>query len=142
MICVSTFSGKKADRTVWEEKFLAKANVKGYKKILLGKEIAPIDEEDFDENTPEGREKKRRRDANEAAYTDLVLSIDGSSASGRVAFNLVRLSKLKTHLDGDARMAWSRLLNKYATKSAPSLLALKKEFTNSRLASRRPNNPA
>ena len=54
-IRVIAFNGKQVDWIVWEEKFLAKANIKGYKKILLGKEIAPIDEEDFDENTPEGR---------------------------------------------------------------------------------------
>ena len=110
--------------------------MKGYKSVLLGKEIAPKDDEEFDENTPQGKEKKRLREANESAFTDLILSIDGTSANGRVAFNLIRLSKTKDRVDGDARMAWMRLQNKYATKSAPSLIALKKEFTNSRLESR------
>ena len=108
--------------------------MKGYKKVLLGKEITPTDDdEEVNTNTPAGREKQRLREANEMAYTDLVLSINGESASGRVAFNLVRLSKTKEHTEGDARLAWAKLKNKYATKSAPSLLALKKELTNSHL---------
>ena len=45
-IRVIAFSGKQIDWTVWEEKFLAKANLKGYKKILLGNEIAPKDGDD------------------------------------------------------------------------------------------------
>ena len=136
-IRVIAFSGKQADWTVWEEKFLAKANIRGYKKLLLGTEIAPKDGDEYDETTAIGLENKRMREANEAAYTDLILSIDGTNASGRVAFNLVRLSKNIDHADGDAKMAWARLRNKYATKSAPSLMALKKEFTNSRLTNRK-----
>ena len=133
-IRVIAFSGKQVDWTVWEEKFMAKANSKGYRKVLLGTQIVPKDDDNFDETTAEGKILKKARDANELAYTDLILSIDGSTANGRVAFNLVRLSKTKDLTYGDARMAWSRLQNKFATKSAPSLMALKKEFTNSRLS--------
>ena len=98
VIWVIAFNGKQVNWTMWEEKFLAKANIKGYRKILLGKEIALNDEEDCDENTLEGREKKRLHDANTAAYKDLVLSIDESSTSGCVVFNLVHLSKTKPTL--------------------------------------------
>ena len=35
------FSGKQEEWSVWEAKFLAKANRKGFKKVLLGKKIAP-----------------------------------------------------------------------------------------------------
>jgi hypothetical protein len=136
-IRVIAFSGKPVDWTVWEAKFLAKANVKGYKKILTGEEISPKDDEEFDESTAEGREKKRLQKANESAYTDLILSVDGTNVNGRVAFNLIRLSVTIDRAEGDARMAWMRLRNKYAMKSAPSLMALKKEFANSRLANRR-----
>ena len=44
-IRIIAFSGKHVDWTVWEEKFLAKANMKGYKKVLLGKEITPTDDD-------------------------------------------------------------------------------------------------
>lgn len=136
-IRVIVFNGKQQDWPVWEAKFLARAKKKGYKNLLVGSDIAPPDGEIIDERTEEGREKKRLREMNEAAYEDLILSIDGSTASSRVAFNLVRLAKTRDLADGDAKLAWARLQNKYATKSAPSLLALKKEFTNSKLASKR-----
>ena len=136
-IRVIVFSGKQQDWTMWEEKFLARANKKGYKKLLVGSETAPKDGEVWDERTVEGKEKKRLRAANEAAYEDLILSIDGTHPSGRVAFNLVRLAKTRDFADGDAKLAWARLQNKYATKSAPSLMALKKEFTNSRLTNKK-----
>ena len=123
-IRVIVFSGKQQDWTMWEEKFLARANKKGYKKLLVGSETAPKDGEVWDERTVEGKEKKRLRAANEAAYEDLILSIDGTHPSGRVAFNLVRLAKTRDFADGDAKLAWARLQNKYATKSAPSLMAL------------------
>ena len=114
-IRVIVFSGKQQDWTVWEEKFLARANKKGYKKLLVGSEVAPEDGETLDENTEDGKSKKHLREANEAAYEDLILSIDGSQPSGRVAFNLVRLAKTEKLKDGDAKLAWSRLQNKYAT---------------------------
>lgn len=38
-IKVIPFSGKAVDWPVWSEKFLARARRKGYKNILLGKEV-------------------------------------------------------------------------------------------------------
>ena len=71
------------------------------------------------------------------AYEELLLSIDGTKSSGRVAFNIVKLAKTDDLPEGDAALAWKRLVNKYATKSAPSLMALKSEFTNSKLKSKK-----
>ena len=132
-IRVITFSGKREEWSVWEAKFLAKANRKGFKKVLLGKEKAPADSVSVDESTAAGKELQKVREANETAYEELLLSIDGTSKVGRVAFNLVKLSKTKDLIEGDARLAWAKLKNKYATKSAPSLLKLKREFVNSKL---------
>ena len=42
-IKVITFSGKKKDWDAWEEKFLAKARRRGYKRILLGEAKIPND---------------------------------------------------------------------------------------------------
>ena len=42
-IKVIPFSGKAVDWPVWSEKFLARTRRKGYKKILLGKEVVPDD---------------------------------------------------------------------------------------------------
>jgi hypothetical protein len=65
---------------------------------------------------------------NELAYTELILSIDDKTSSGKVAFNLVKGCKNKDYADGNANMAWERLKNKFEPSSAPSLVKLEKQF--------------
>ena len=72
---------------------------------------------------------------NELGYEDLILSIDRKSAAGKVAFNLVKNCKTTEYPEGKCKQAWDRLVNKYAPKTAPSYIELKKTFTNSSLAS-------
>jgi hypothetical protein len=43
---------------------------------------------------------------NELAYTELILSIDDKTSSGKVKFNLVKGFKNKDYADGNASMAW------------------------------------
>jgi len=132
-IRVITFDGKKTNWNVWEEKFLARARRKGFKSLLLGKEIPPNDDEDYDESTKEGQKKAKLKDKNITAYEELILSIDGTTKQGKVAFNLVKGAKTKNLSEGNAHLAWTRLTSKYAAKNAPTLLKLKREFTNSKL---------
>ena len=125
MVKISPFSGKQSDWNVWKEKFMARARRKGYKDVLLGKVDVPAE----DKNITEISELAARR-ANNTAYEDLLLLIDGEQASGRVAFNIVRGAKTSDLTDGDAALAWKRLSDKYEPKSAPSRLALKNEFNS------------
>ena len=60
---------------MWEEKFLARAKRKGYKNVLLGKEVAPKDSVVIDNSTSAGKEAMRKRDANKLAFEELILSI-------------------------------------------------------------------
>ena len=53
---IITFSGKRVEWPLWSEKFLARANRKGYKGILLGIDIVPDDNEDISIETD--KEKK------------------------------------------------------------------------------------
>jgi hypothetical protein len=46
---------------------------------------------------------------NELAYTELILSIDDKTSSGKVAFNLLKVCKNKDYADGNASMARERL---------------------------------
>ena len=110
---------------------MARAKRKGYKDILLGKTDAPRDGDNFDVSTDAGKELQRRRDANELGYEELILSIDGRSKAGKVAFSMVKGCKDSNFCDGNAKLAWSRLSKKYASKNTVSLLKLKREFTNS-----------
>jgi hypothetical protein len=52
----------------------------------LGKVLIPKSSEVFDEKTDEGKRMLRIIDLNEMAFTSLVLSIDVSSSSGKIAF--------------------------------------------------------
>ena len=132
-IRVISFNGKQAEWAVWETKFLAKANRRGFKKVLLGIDKVPKDSEEIDLSDDEGKKKQSLREANERLYEELLLSIDGNEKTARVAFNLVKLAKTKDLADGDASLAWKRLKEKYATKSTQTLLRLKKKFVNSKL---------
>jgi hypothetical protein len=65
---------------------------------------------------------------NELAYTELILSIDDKTSTGKAAFNLVKGCKNKDYADGNSSIAWVRLKNKFEPSSAPSLVKLEKQF--------------
>ena len=128
-IRVLSFSGKQAEWAIWSEKFLARARRKGYRSILLGNEQLPSDSEDVSKD----KKKQKLRNLNELAYEDLILSIDGSSDSGRVAFQIVRNCKTDELKEGDSSLAWKKLSDKFEPKIAPNRLKLKNEFYTSKL---------
>ena len=92
-IRILPFNGKQENWSIWEEKFLARAKRKGYKNILLAKEVAPKDSVMIDTSTSAGKEQMRQRDANELAFEELILSIEGKSKAGRVAFALSKAAR-------------------------------------------------
>jgi hypothetical protein len=139
-IRVLTFSGKKIDFPVWSEKFLAKARRRGYKNILEGADTIPKESTVLVVTTDEGKKDSAIRDANILAYEELILSVDGTKKTGRVAFQIIKGCKTTANPSGNATMAWKRLNDKYLAKTAPSLLKLKREFTKSKL-SKKENDP-
>jgi hypothetical protein len=132
---VLSFNGKQTDWAVWSEKFQARAQRKCYRNVLLGKETVLSDNEDVSKD----KAKQKLRTLNELAYEDMILSIDGGSDSGRVAFQIVRNSKTSDLNDGDAALAWKRLNDKFEPKIAPNRLKLKNEFYSSKLKNK--DNP-
>ena len=125
------FSGKKKDWTSWEEKYLAKSKRYGYKSLLLGRETIPKSTDILDPVQDE--DKIKIRELNDDAYSDLVLSIDTTTSAGKVAFSYVRGSKSTDYQDGNAEFAFTRLQNKYAPKSAPSLNKINRLFYQAKL---------
>ena len=125
------FSGKKKDWITWEEKHLAKSKRYGYKDLLMGKLTIPKSTEILDSVTDADRIKIK--DLNEDAYSDLVLSIDTTTSAGKVAFSYVRGTKSPDYEDGNAAIAFKRLTNKYAPKTAPSLAKINREFYQAKL---------
>ena len=71
----------------------------------------------------------------ELAFEDLILSINNSSSVGKAAFGLVKNAKSEDFLKGNCKVAWDRLVSKYALHTASSLLKLKSKFHNCKLDS-------
>jgi hypothetical protein len=132
-IQVLSFSGSKDDWPTWSEKFLAKAKRSGIKDVLLEKVLIPKTSEVFYEKKDEGRRMMKVIDLNEMAFTKLVLSIDVSSSSGKIAFRIVTSCKTKDYEDGHAGLAWKKLKKKYDTVSAPSLVKAERLFRECKL---------
>ena len=135
-IRVIEFSGRTTDWEGWSEKFLARAKRKGYKKLLVGKETVPNVSTYTDaEGKSDATSKKivKFEDANEEAFEDVIFSVKHTMKQGKVAFSLVKNCKTSDYPEGNCKLAWDRLVAKYAPKTAPSLLKLKKQFANSKL---------
>ena len=132
---VIIFSGKKVEWPLWSEKFLARANRKGYKGILVGTDTVPDDNEDITLETDKEirKSKLELRRLNEEAYEDLVLAVDGKTDVGRLVFSLIKGSKSENFAGGSAREAWKRILNKFEPKKAPNRLQKKKKIQGLKL---------
>jgi hypothetical protein len=92
---VLNFTGKKEEWSTWSEKFLTKGRGLGIKDILLDKVIIPNTNEEVNEKTDEGKSKLKISDSNELDYTELILSIDVRTSSGKLALNMVKGCKNK-----------------------------------------------
>ena len=148
-IHIIEFLELKSDWDGWSEKFLAKAEHKGYRKLLLGKknikgfDVIPTESEydtaltkATDEQTEEDKNIIQLAKLNRMAYMDLILSIDHKMPKGKVVFRSVKNSKSSKYPEGNYKIAWDRLVQEYSPKSTPSLLKLKKKFENARLEDR------
>lgn len=137
-IKVIEFTGKDKDWKIWSKKFLAQANRKGYKKLLTGAEVIPTESEytaAAGGSTDAEKLTVKLWQLNELAFEEILLSINGQTKQGKIAFNLVDNCSTAEQPEGNCKIAWERLVHKYAPKTAPSYIQLKKDFANSKLAS-------
>ena len=67
-IRVISFNAKQSEWTFQETKFLAKANCRGFKKVLLGIDRVPKDSEEIDPSDDKGKKKQSLREANKRLY--------------------------------------------------------------------------
>jgi hypothetical protein len=95
-IRVIPFYGKVDEWPIWSERFFDKSRRFGFKDLLLGKLSIPMLDEKFDEGTESGKKKSIAIELNEIAYTEVILSIDVKTSSGKVAFNLIKAVRAKT----------------------------------------------
>ena len=115
-IRIIAFSGKKNDWRQWSRKFMAVANKRGYKEYVEGnKRISSSSSEE-------------ERGKNTAAYNDMLLAMTDD-----VSFGLVDESTTSECPDGDAFLAWSKLQQKFESKTSASRVKLMNQFTNNKL---------
>ena len=84
-IRILTFSGKDEDWDMWSKKFLAMAQRKKYKNVLTGKAAIPREDTVLTDD-----DEKKTREANEKAYSDLILS-----CTDEVSFGLIESAGLR-----------------------------------------------
>ncbi len=125
---------KESNWEVWSKQFLARAHVKGYKQILLGKEAAPSDADmkEIDLKSDEGKDAQRLRKLNDMAYNDLLLSF-----SDPTNFGLIEDACNDNMENGDAMQAWKNLVNKHDPSTASNVVQMKAKFNSSRLRNAR-----
>jgi hypothetical protein len=111
-----------------EREVLSQGKTLWLQGCIVGKGKFPKTDEDYDLESEEGKKLSIAPEANELAYSKIILSIDNKSSNGKVVFNLLKGCKNKDYADGNASMAWERLRNKFEPTSAPSLVKLEKQF--------------
>ncbi len=100
---------------------LAKANVKGYDDILLGKVTIHKSTVVIDVTNDAGKELLKIREKTDSGYSDLIISMNREESIGMVAFNTIRNSKSKDYKKGNIEIAFKNLGRKYAPLSATNL---------------------
>jgi hypothetical protein len=123
------FDPKKSVWRVWSKQFLARAQIKGFYKVLIGEEV-PISDRDFERmrstRGAEYEETKRIREMNAKAYNDLLLSF-----SDVVNFGLLEDSVTLDLKGGDAALAWKKLNRKHDPSTKANMVQLQRQFADS-----------
>jgi hypothetical protein len=116
-------------------KFLSCAESKGYLEILTGNKVSPTDSEQPPSTTTAEQITKLNNlsQANKQGFIDLVLSVDGTTKFGRIAFSTVKGCRSGDKKPGYAALAWGRLSQKFEPKTAPSHINLKRIFTSMKM---------
>ena len=113
-IRIIPFSGKAEDWNRWSKTFLATASAKGYKEVIK----------------PADLEKPAEPELNTLVYNDLILS-----CQEEISFGIIDESVSEKFPDGDARLAWKNLQDKFEPKTGAAKVQLKQEFHQMKMTS-------
>jgi hypothetical protein len=116
------FDGDENKWPEWSVKVLAFAKSKEFKEGLTGNQAKAFS--DATVLTTEDDDVKEAYKLNDRAYQFLILSCSD------IAFGLVNMAKTEELKDGDARIAWKNLLDRYAPQGSTDLIHLTGEFNN------------
>ena len=106
-IRVIPFSGKEEDWNRWSKTFLATATAKGYREVIKPTDATIMADEEL----------------NIMVYNDLILSCQED-----VSFGIIDESVSEVFPDGDARLAWKNLQQRYEPNTGAAKVQLKQEF--------------
>ena len=110
---LTNFSGNPKDWDRWSKTFLAKSKIKGYKEVILGTEVVNKDGSNFLEI----------KKLNDLAHAEMLICCVTD-----LCFAIVENSKSEMFADGDARLGWLNLVEKFEPKTKMNMIKLKKEF--------------
>ena len=128
------WKGKKEDWYTWHKTFLVRAMTRGYHGILVGLELVPSDEDaktfaGLTEMTSAQKKKFNNYKLNIRAYADLLQSC----TQDIVSFGIVDTAKNKELSNGNAKLAWKRLSEKFAGRNNAEKMKLIKQLNESRM---------
>jgi hypothetical protein len=118
-IRVISFGGKAKDYRIWARKIMSLASIKGYKRVMTGKEKPPGHLVDIDESKPEGKEQLRLRNANERGYSELLLSV-----SDEVTFGIIDGAWSTDLPEGCLVTAWNKIERKFLPKTNATMVKI------------------
>ena len=108
------FDGLDKSYPYWEQKFIARALKLKFHKVLLGSEIIPKKEVDYNDVSMKATaDMTLILDQNIEAYCELVSAINTNLPTGWMAFNLILNSRTQEYPNGNAATAFASLRNKY-----------------------------
>jgi hypothetical protein len=117
------FDGDDAKWAEWNVKALAFAKSKDFKDAFLAN-TSTVFSDDLYGTSPLNADVKKAYELNDKGYQFLILSCS------EIAFGLVNLAKTTTLADGDARLAWKNLTERYAPQGSTDLIHLTGDFNN------------
>jgi hypothetical protein len=75
----------------------------------------------------------KNADHDEMASTELILSIDVRSCSGKIVFRIIKVCKSRDYTDGKSALVFDKLKKKLDTIYAPSPVKTESAFSQSKL---------
>ena len=132
------FGGNQEEWDAFYAQWLAINSHRGWSDILDGTEAVPTKTEVDAANAKtslnnDDKDLLERHEKNVECFNMLLISMDASKHAGRLAFYLVNTCKRPEYPKGNSKLAWDKLISKYAPKNVQTELSLRKKFANTRL---------
>jgi len=130
---VVEFGGEQKEYHTWRQKFKACAQINGYAQFLDGTTTIPSKSSfetaqavDEDQRTLDQKMIIKHYTSAMRGYYDLTLSQKNDTNNGIVALSLIEKAVDIEHPDGNCKLAWEALQNKFEAQLSPRYVELNK----------------